>query len=84
MRSTRASAAVERLKVRSGNPLYALVLRPDGLFALHRVRPGAPSEPVGVPLALDEFVAFVDAQGPQRPEPVSKRDATFRQQLKRR
>lgn len=84
MRSTRASAAVERLKIRSGNPLYALVRRSDGLIVLHLARPGAPTVAVGGPLALDDFVVFVDAQELPRPKPVSKLDATFRQQLKRK
>ena len=37
MRSTKASAAVERLKTRSGNSLYSMSSRPDGLFALRGV-----------------------------------------------
>src|SRR2546426_4623143 len=34
MRSTKASAAVERLKARSENAPYSMVLRSDGMFSL--------------------------------------------------
>lgn len=81
MRSTRATAAVERLKVRSGNPQYSLVRTADGLF--HLVL-GAGSEPPvrqSDSLGLDAFVKFVDGLGPQQVKRVSKLDAAFASQL---
>jgi hypothetical protein len=77
-RSTRASAAVERLKNRSGNAGYSMARTGDGLFFLSE-KPGAP--PLCAPLELDEFVAFVNAQGPQTPRRVSKLDVAFEKQL---
>ena len=80
-RSTRASAAVERLKKRTGNPGYSMARTGDGLFFLSD-RPGAP--PLCPPLELDEFVAFVDSLGPQVERRVSKHDAAFEKQLVRK
>jgi len=77
-RSTRASAAVERLKRRSGNAGYSMARTGDGLFFLSE-RPGAP--PLCAPLELDEFVAFVDGLGPQVQKRVSKHDLAFEKQL---
>jgi hypothetical protein len=77
-RSTRASAAVERLKNRSGNPGYSMARTGDGLFFLSE-RPGAP--PLCEPLELDQFVAFVNQLGPQTPKRVSKFDVAFEKQL---
>lgn len=77
-RSTRASAAVERLKKRSGNAGYSMARTGDGLFFLSE-RPGAP--PLCAPLELDEFVAFVDSLGPQVQKRVSKHDLAFEKQL---
>jgi hypothetical protein len=77
-RSTRASAAVERLKKRTGNNGYSMARTGDGLFFLSE-RPGAP--PLCPPLELDEFVAFVDKLGPQPERRVSKHDLEFEKQL---
>jgi hypothetical protein len=77
-RSTRASAAVERLKRRSGNAGYSMARTGDGLFFLSE-RPGAP--PLCAPLELDEFVAFVDGLGPQVERRVTKNDLAFEKQL---
>ncbi len=77
-RSTRASAAVDRLKVRSGNPGYSMARTGEGLFFISE-RPGAP--PLCAPLELDEFVAFVNKLGPQTPRRVSKLDVAFEKQL---
>jgi hypothetical protein len=78
MRSTRASAAVDRLKVRSGNSAYSMARTGDGLFFLTD-GPGAP--PLCAPLELDAFVAFVNATGPQQVRRVSKLDVAFEKQL---
>ena len=77
-RSTRASAAVDRLKLRSGNAGYSMARTGEGLFFLSET-PGAP--PLCAPLELDEFVAFVNALGPQTPRRVSKLDVAFEKQL---
>jgi len=82
MRSTRASAALDRLKRRSGNPLYSMAMRPDGTFTLMLApEAGAPAVAQGEPLPLDEFVVFVEKQGPQKVQRVSKNDVAFEKQL---
>jgi hypothetical protein len=78
LRSTRASAAVERLKKRSGNAGYSMARTGDGLFFLSE-RPGAPA--LCAPLELDDFVAFVNSLGPQVEKRVSKHDIAFEKQL---
>ena len=77
-RSTRASAAVDRLKVRSGHTGYSMSLTGDGLFFLSE-RPGEP--PLCAPLELDAFVAFVNGLGPQVVRRQSKLDVAFEKQL---
>jgi hypothetical protein len=77
-RSTRASAAVDRLKVRSGNAGYSMARTGEGLFFLSE-KPGSP--PLCEPLELDAFVAFVNGLGPQTPRRVSKLDVAFEKQL---
>jgi hypothetical protein len=77
-RSTRASAAVDRLKNRSGNAGYSMARTGEGLFFLSE-KPGTP--PLCEPLELDEFVAFVNGLGPQTPRRVSKLDVAFEKQL---
>ncbi|QGZ40497.1 hypothetical protein IP92_03371 [Pseudoduganella flava] len=77
-RSTRASNALERLKERSGNPAYSMSRTGSGHFFLTE-GPGKP--PLCPPLELDDFVAFVNAQGPQKPKRVSKLDIEFEKQL---
>ena len=84
MRSTRASAAVERLKARSGNLRYALSCRADGLFVLLLLAADGQAETLGAPLPLDEFVRYVNAREAAKPKPVSKLDAAFRSQLRRK
>ncbi len=78
MRSTRASAAVDRLKVRSGKNGWSMAITGAGLFFLSE-RPG--SEPLCEPLELDDFVAFVNKLGPQVARKVSKLDVAFEKQL---
>ncbi|SFU45696.1 hypothetical protein [Pseudoduganella namucuonensis] len=77
-RSTRASNAVDRLKERSGNRLYSMSITGAGHFFLTE-GPGKP--PLCEPKELDDFVAFVNAQGPQKPKRVSKLDVEFEKQL---
>lgn len=94
MRSTKASAAIDRLKRRSGNDHYSMSMTSNGLFSL--VLPVS-AETTGVsdqatqvnnkpsrlcePMPMDEFVVFVNAYGPQTPKRVSKLDVAFSQQL---
>jgi hypothetical protein len=77
-RSTRASAAVDRLKRRTGNAGYSMARTGDGYFFLSE-KPGAP--PLCAPLELDEFVVFVDGLGPQPERRLTKNDLAFEKQL---
>jgi len=81
VRSTRASAAVERLKRRTGVTTYSMARTGAGHFFLSE-RPGAP--PLCAPLELDDFVAFVNGLGPQEEKRVSKHDVAFEKQLVRK
>ena len=56
-RSTRASAAVDRLKLRSGNAGYSMARTGEGLFFLSE-KPGAP------PDTLVPGAAQIPARGP--------------------
>lgn len=77
-RSTRASAAVDRLKVRTGNAGYSMARTGEGLFSLAEA-PGEP--PLCEPLELDDFVAFVNQLGPQMVRRMTKSDIAFEKQL---
>ncbi len=86
MRTTRASAAIDRLKRRSGNTNYSMVMSSNGLFSL--VLPAdmaaghaAQSTRLCEPMPMDEFVVFVNAYGPQIPKRVSKLEVAFSAQL---
>lgn len=81
MRSTRATAAVERLKERSGNEHYAMVRTGDESFYLVDHSPEGEPLVVSERLPLDEFVAFVKAFGPQKPRKATKSDLAFEKQL---
>ena len=80
-RSTRASAAVERLKRRTGVTSYSMGRTASGLFSLSE-KPGAP--PLCAPLELDDFVAFVNGLGPQEVKRLTKNDVEFEKQLVRK
>jgi len=82
MRTTRAIHAVERLKTRSGNPRFAAISLSGGLFYLVDKSSGVDRK-VSEPLALDEFVKFVDAFGPPKPRKASKLDIAFEAQIKK-
>jgi hypothetical protein len=81
MRTTKATYAVERLKTRTGNPQFAAVAMPGGLFYLVDRSGGTPDKRCE-PLPLDEFVAFVDGFGPKQPRKASKLDIAFEAQIK--
>lgn len=80
MRSTRATAAVARLNQRSEGRNYLMVITGNSLFVL-RERVADVDQDVSAPLALDDFVRFVNAQGPQPVPRVTKNDAAFARQL---
>ncbi|MDN4053814.1 hypothetical protein QPK32_12055 [Massilia sp. YIM B02763] len=80
-RSTRASAAVERLKRRTGITTYSMARTGAGHFFLSE-KPGAP--PLCAPLELDDFVTFVDGLGPQPEKRMTKNDIAFEKQLVRK
>ena len=59
-------------------------VRADGLFVLRLASVDGVSMPVGAPLAMDEFVKFVNAIKAEAPKRESKLDVAFRAQLKSR
>jgi hypothetical protein len=77
-RATRATSAVDRLKVRSGNPKYSMSRTASGHFFL---TDGAGNPPLCAPMELDDFVAFVNGISPAAPKRVSKLDIAFEKQL---
>ena len=95
MRSTKASAAIDRLNRRAGSEQYSMSMSQNGLISLvllHHVAAnvvdhsiGQPAKPNRLcePMPMDEFVAFVNAYGPQTPKRVSKLDTAFSEQLLR-
>jgi len=82
-RSTRATAAVDRLNKLSEGRHYLMVMTGDGLFAL-RERTAAGLQDVCAALPLDDFVKAVNALGPQVAPRVTKNDAAFARQLVRK
>jgi len=80
MRSTRATAAVARLNQRSEGRHYLMVITSSSHFVLRERIEGVDKD-VSEPLELDEFVRFVNAQGPQVVPRVTKNDAAFARQL---
>lgn len=75
MRSTKASSAVERLNKRSEQQ-YSMGTNGKGLFWLSQL-----GEKLCEPMEMDDFVAFVNAFGPQIVKRVSKLDIEFSKQL---
>lgn len=83
MRSTRATAAVARLNQRSEGHHYLMVITGSSQFVL-RERVAGVDQEMSEPLGLDDFVRFVNAQGPQVVPRVTKNDAAFAKQLVRK
>lgn len=83
MRSTKASAAVERLKRRSAESNYSMVMTSNGHFCLAIRKDNGDSERLSQPMELDDFVSFVNDYGPQIPKKESKLDIAFSKQLKK-
>ncbi|MGV8891479.1 MAG: hypothetical protein ACOH2K_00725 [Burkholderiaceae bacterium] len=84
MRSTRASAAIERLKARDGNKPYSMVRTGDGLFYLVLNTGLGKQEKLGQELPLDDFVKYVNSVGPQVARRISKLDVAFEKQLSKK
>ncbi len=80
MRSTKATAAVERLKRRSDHSGFSVAMVSGGLFYL--VDHTQPGVKLSAPLPLDDFVAFVNAFGPQKEQKRSKLDVAFESQIR--
>lgn len=83
MRSTRASTAVERLNKRCPDRHYSMVQTGAGLFSLSEHTESG-LQRLCEPLALDDFVQLVNGLGPQEVRRVTKDDAAFARQLKRK
>ncbi|BEV16435.1 hypothetical protein HBDW_32230 [Herbaspirillum sp. DW155] len=82
MRSTRAASAIERLNNRTESREYSMLRTSDERFILTRRVAGQPLEKLNEAMELDEFVAFVNAQGPQKPRRVSKLDVQFEKNMR--
>ena len=80
MRSTRAAAAISRLNARMPGNHYTMSSSSNGLFCLIRQGDGG-EEQLCEPTPLDDFVLFVNAQGPQQERRVTRNDAAFEKQL---
>lgn len=80
-RTTKASAAIERLKRRSDDERYSMTFARSGLFSLILMLDNGDSKRLCEPMLIDDFVAFVNAYGPQTPKRVSKLDVEFSKQL---
>jgi len=81
MRSTRASAAIDRLKRRSENPNYSMTMNSGAMFCLVLPNEAGDSVRLCEPMMLDDFVTFVNAYGPQTPKRLSKMEVEFSKQL---
>ena len=83
MCSTRASAAIARLNRRSEGRNYLMAMTGSNLFQL-RERVDGQDKDISEALPLDDFVRFVNAQGPQEVKRITKNDAAFAKQLVRK
>lgn len=81
MRSTRASAAIERLNKRDTTANYSMAFNRQGLFTLLKVVLNQDNERLCEPMDMEAFVIFVNGFGPQTPKRVSKLELAFSQQL---
>lgn len=81
MRSTRASAAIERLNKRDTTATYSMAFNRQSLFTLLKVVLNQDNERLCEPMDMEAFVTFVNGFGPQTPKRVSKLELAFSQQL---
>jgi hypothetical protein len=84
MRTTKASAAIERLNKRDPQTTYAMAMNSKGLFSLLQIIADQEHLRLCTPMLMDEFVAYVNAYGPQTPKRVSKLELAFSQQLQKK
>ena len=84
MRTTRASAAIDRLKARTNCNGYSMAIAGNGLISLVLHNDGEPSQRLCEPMQLEDFVHFVNAYGPQIIKRVSKLDIEFSKQLRKK
>jgi hypothetical protein len=82
MRSTRAASAIERLNERTESREYSMLRTSDERFILTRRVAGQPLEKLNEAMELDDFVRFVNAQGPQKAKRVSKLDVQFEKNMR--
>ncbi|WP_310451896.1 hypothetical protein [Sulfuritalea sp.] len=80
MRSTRATAALARLNLRSEGHHYLMALTGSGQFILRERIDGA-ERPLSDALSLDDFVRLLDSMGPRKIARVTKSEAAFMKQL---
>ena len=80
MRTTKAAYAVERLKRRSGDTHYKMVLNSAGQPYLVKDE-GGKETALCEPMPLEDFVPFVDGFGPQEKRRMTKNDVAFEAQL---
>jgi hypothetical protein len=78
VRTTRASAALERLKQRSHEEGYSLTHLNDGRLVLT-----LGGTRIGEPLELDHFVVFVNGIAKEPPKRISKFEREFDEKLQR-
>ncbi len=81
MRSTKASAAIERLNKRDASASYSMAFNRQGLFTLLKVISGQDNARLCEPMDMDAFVVFVNNYGPQTPKRVSQLEVAFSKQL---
>jgi hypothetical protein len=85
MRSTKASAALERLKRRSGKDDYSMARSADGLFYLIEYSDSGDAKRLSPSMEQEDFVAYLNGLGPQpEPKKVSKHDVALEKQIARR
>lgn len=80
-RSTKASAAIDRLKRRSGNEQFSMTMTSGAMFCLVMSNELGDSTRLCEPMMMEDFVTFVNAYGPQTPKRVSKLEVEFSKQL---
>ena len=81
MRSTKASAAVNRLNARDPAYRYSMGMTASGFFYLLRAASGQTPEKISGDLTMDEFVDCANKTGPQNKVKMSRHDVAFEKQL---
>ena len=83
-RSTKASAAIDRLKKRTGNENYSMSMNSGAMFSLLLTTGAGESTRLCEPMMMEDFVVFVNSYGPQTPKRLSKLDIEFSKQLSKK